>query len=137
LQGGTENPLGEHFNRPSKNGFEVLLEGDHVEQRAPGFHIHEQVDVAGGSIVTTCNRSEHTNIPRAMTRGQFEDFGAMCLECLGGQSMTARQLAFSSKQMDEVSACASLYWHAPETGRIYAGFRRGGGGIPPRVRLRY
>ena len=29
-------------------------------------------------------RHAHANIPRDMTRGQFEDFGAMCLECLGG-----------------------------------------------------
>jgi hypothetical protein len=49
---------------------EVLLEGDHVEQRSAGLHINEQIDVTGGSIVTACNRPKHANIPCAMTRGQ-------------------------------------------------------------------
>ncbi len=47
---------------------------------------------------------------------------------VGHESMTAEAAGISSKQVDEVSACASLYWHAPETGRVYGGFRRGGGG---------
>jgi len=35
----------EHINLPIKQVFEVLSESDEIQERAPGLHIHKEIEV--------------------------------------------------------------------------------------------
>ena len=54
----------------------ILLEGDHVEQRRRGLHVDENVDVAIGPVVATRARTEYADVARAVTRRNIESFTA-------------------------------------------------------------
>jgi hypothetical protein len=43
----------EYVDPSTEQLLEILLEGDHIEQRSAVFDIYKEIDVAVGAIVTT------------------------------------------------------------------------------------
>ena len=53
LEVGTESSIRQHLHRASEEILEVLLKGDHVEERPATLDLDEDVDIAIGSSVST------------------------------------------------------------------------------------
>lgn len=66
-----QTAIGQYIHVSSKKLLNVLLEGDHIEQRSASLNVDEEIDVAVLMIITARDRAEHTYIANAVTRRAF------------------------------------------------------------------
>jgi hypothetical protein len=63
----------EHVNLSMQEIFEVLAEANEVQERAPGVHLYEEIDVAIGTILPPSDGTEETNVTSAVHRRDSEN----------------------------------------------------------------
>jgi hypothetical protein len=56
-----------------KEVFEVLTEGDQIEQRAASVHLNQQIEITVGEVFSTRRRTKHTDIAGAVAHGDSKD----------------------------------------------------------------
>ena len=74
LQIRTQTILCQYVNFPAQELLEILLEPNYIQERPACLDVHEQVEVAVGPIVTSCDGSEDTHVACAVACGDLEDF---------------------------------------------------------------
>ena len=76
-----QGSLSDHIYRAAQEILQVLLESHKVQERAPFFELHKQIEVACPSESSPRAREPKTRTSLApVAHGQIEDLGAVLLE---------------------------------------------------------
>jgi len=79
----TDRGFGDHIYLASQQFFQVLLDGDDIEQAASRFHFDQEIQIAGLRGFTPGHRTEEAHITGPMSLGDFQDLSAFLLNKLG------------------------------------------------------
>ena len=79
-QVGTDRGFGDYIHLASQQFFQVLLDGDDVEQGSFRRHFDQEIQIAGLRGFTPGHRTEEAHIAGAMPRGDFQDLPAFLLK---------------------------------------------------------
>ena len=74
----TDCGFGDDIHLASQQFFQVLLDGDDIEQGPFRRHFDQQVQIAGCGGFTPGHRTEEAHIPGAMPRSDFQDLRRFC-----------------------------------------------------------
>jgi hypothetical protein len=71
---GTKAALGNDIHRYVQQRFKIEQQSAKIEQRAPRFHLDEEIDIAFLVVVSSRDRTEHAHIPGAAMCRHPQDF---------------------------------------------------------------
>src|ERR1035437_3905426 len=73
LEHGTKAALADDIHRYVKQRLKIEQQSAEIEQRAPRFHLDEEIDIAFLVVVSSRNGTENAHIPGAAMRGHPQD----------------------------------------------------------------
>jgi len=79
----TDRGFGDDIHLASQQFFQVLLDGDDIQQGSFRRHFDQQVQIAGFGGFPPGNRTEDAHISSAMPLSDFEDLPAFLLKEFG------------------------------------------------------